>query len=311
MSTSQDFVNWVCSAQLAPAFLKYLLIAEGDDLLRFASGAVHQTIYFPEVKAFHICHPTHSEQQRIVRLLDEAFRSIATAKANAAQNLQKARALFNSHLNAVFTERGPRLVANRLETITTKIGSGATPRGGEASYKAKGIAFIRSLNVHDLGFKYPKLVFLNDTQAAELSNVEVQPRDVLLNITGASVARCCIVPEDVLPARVNQHVAIIRPITDKIDPGFLHYLLISKPYKDRLLRTGEDGGSTRQALTKAQIQHFFIEYPESSNDQRAIVLKLDAILAETQRLESIYQRELDLVDSLEKSLLHEAFSGNL
>jgi len=70
MATSQDFVNWVCSKQLDPNFLKHLLIAEGDGLLRFASGAVHQTIYFPEVKAFHICFPPLSEQRRIVHQCD-------------------------------------------------------------------------------------------------------------------------------------------------------------------------------------------------------------------------------------------------
>jgi type I restriction enzyme S subunit len=96
MATSQDFVNWVCSDSLVPEFLKYVLIAEGKDILRFASGSVHQTIYFPEVKAFHICHPPAAEQQRIVGILDEAFEGIATAKANAEKNLQNARALFES-----------------------------------------------------------------------------------------------------------------------------------------------------------------------------------------------------------------------
>jgi type I restriction enzyme, S subunit len=71
MSTSQDFVNWVCSDDLNADFLQYLLIAEGRDILRFASGSVHQTIYFPEVKAFHICVPPCSEQQRIVGTLDQ------------------------------------------------------------------------------------------------------------------------------------------------------------------------------------------------------------------------------------------------
>ena len=107
MATSQDFVNWVCSKQLDHNFLKYLLIAEDEDLLRFASGSVHQTIYFPEVKAFHICHPPLAEQQRIVGLLDEAFEGLATAKATAEKNLQNARALFESHLQSVFTQRGP------------------------------------------------------------------------------------------------------------------------------------------------------------------------------------------------------------
>lgn len=73
MATSQDFVNWVCTSELDPKFLQKLIIAEGEQILRFASGAVHPTIYFPEVKAFHICYPPLSEQRRIVGILDEAF----------------------------------------------------------------------------------------------------------------------------------------------------------------------------------------------------------------------------------------------
>ena len=255
--------------------------------------------------------PPLAEQQRIVGLLDEAFEGLATAKANAEKNLQNARALFESHLHSVFTQRGPGWVENKLKSITMKIGSGATPRGGEESYKAEGISLIRSLNVHDLGFKYAKLAFLDDAQADELSNVEVQPRDVLLNITGASVARCAIVPEDVLPARVNQHVSIIRPIADKLDADFLHYLLISKPYKDQLLKTGEEGGSTRQAITKAQIQEFTVEYPATLKEQKTIVAKLDAMLAETQRLARLYERKQAALEALKKSLLHQAFTGAL
>lgn len=276
-----------------------------------AHGSIMQGLNSEIVRSLPILLPPLPEQQRIVSLLDEAFEGIATATANAEKNLQNARALFESHLNAVFTQRGPGWVGHKLKSITTKIGSGATPRGGEEAYKKEGISLIRSLNVHDLGFKYTKLAFLDNAQADELSNVEVQPRDVLLNITGASVARCTIVPEDVLPARVNQHVSIIRPIADKLDADFLHYLLISKPYKDQLLKTGEEGGSTRQAITKAQIQEFSVEYPATLKEQKTIVIKLDAMLAETQRLESIYQQKLTMFDELKKALLHKAFSGEL
>lgn len=135
-------------------------------------------------------------------------------------------------------------VAKKLGEVTTKIGSGATPLGGEDAYKANGISLIRSLNVYDDGFRKAKLARIDDKQADGLSNVVVEPNDVLLNITGASVARCCLVPTDVLPARVNQHVSIIRPTKGKLDSAFLHYLLISNIYKDRLLDTGAGGGST-------------------------------------------------------------------
>jgi type I restriction enzyme S subunit len=163
----------------------------------------------------------------------------------------------------------------RLRDVTTKIGSGATPLGGEAAYQSEGISLIRSLNVHDAGFRTKDLAFIDESQAAQLDNVVVEAGDVLLNITGASVARCCVVPDEMLPARVNQHVSILRPKKNELLPKLLHYMLISKDYKDRLLNAGEGGGSTRQALTKSQLQEFWIEIPEELSEQRRIVGILD------------------------------------
>ena len=274
--------------------------------------AAQPKLALQRLKTIKLRIPTSiAEQQRIVTLLDEAFDCIATAKANAEKNLQNARAIFEGHLQSVFTQRGGGWVEHKLKSLTTKIGSGATPRGGGESYKSEGISLIRSLNVHDLGFKYAKLAFLDNAQAEELSNVKVQSRDVLLNITGASVARCTIAPDDVLPARVNQHVSIIRPIVEKLDANFLHYLLISKPYKERLLKTGEEGGSTRQAITKAQIQEFSVTLPASLEEQKAICDKLAVMLTETQHLEAVYKQKLTALDKLKKSLLHRAFTGDL
>jgi type I restriction enzyme S subunit len=103
MATSQDFVNWVCSKQLEPRFLQYLLIFEGPSLSRFSSGAVHQTIYFPEVKAFHICLPPLEDQRRIVAVLDEAFATIATATAHVERKLQCLSDLKQSMLQKAFS----------------------------------------------------------------------------------------------------------------------------------------------------------------------------------------------------------------
>jgi type I restriction enzyme S subunit len=165
-------------------------------------------------------------------------------------------------------------VRKPLDAITTKIGSGATPSGGEASYKQAGISLIRSMNVHDVGFRDKDLAYIDQGQADLLSNVEVEPQDVLLNITGASVARCCTVPIKVLPARVNQHVSILRPASGIIGTKFLYYLLISPEYKKRLLQSGE-AGSTRQALTKGLLECFEIGFPESIREQERIVAILD------------------------------------
>ncbi|MEI8369456.1 MAG: restriction endonuclease subunit S [Planctomycetia bacterium] len=103
MATSQDFVNWICSKDLLPRFLQYLLLAEGSDLLRFSSGSVHQTIYYPEAKAFHICFPPVEEQHRIVALLDETVVAAAAAKASAERKLAALDELKVSLLHQAFT----------------------------------------------------------------------------------------------------------------------------------------------------------------------------------------------------------------
>jgi len=280
------------------------------ELPKLAKG-VKPGINRNEVYSINVQIPPLPEQKRIVGILDRTFAAISTVKENTEKNLQNARELFESYLQSVFANPGDGWEEKKLKTITTKIGSGATPLGGEKAYHAKGISLIRSLNVHDMGFRVKDLAFLDRNQADKLSNVVVECGDVLLNITGASVARCCIVPQDVLPARVNQHVSIIRLIKDVMIPKFLYYTLISRVYKEKLLNTGEKGGSTRQAITKAQIENFSIKYPKSLSEQQRIVAKLDALSAETKKIETIYQQKLADLDELKKSLLHQAFTGQL
>jgi len=147
-----------------------------------------------------------------------------------------------------------------LGGITTKIGSGATPRGGKAAYKRAGIPLIRSMNVYDYRFEYSDLAFIDDEQARSLVGVSVQAGDVLLNITGTSVARCALAPSHLLPARVNQHVAIIRANAELSNSSFLIDTLNSELYKSRLLALAQ-GGATREALTKDTISGFPILLP--------------------------------------------------
>jgi type I restriction enzyme, S subunit len=154
-----------------------------------------------------------------------------------------------------------------LKEITKKIGSGATPTGGKNSYKKEGISLIRSLNVYDFFFDYDDLAFIDDKQAAGLANVTVEQDDILLNITGASVARCCMVPDNVLPARVNQHVSIIRINKNKGNPYFVLYSLNSYSNKQRLLSIAQ-GGATREALTKEKIEQFVINLPPLLSQQK-------------------------------------------
>lgn len=161
----------------------------------------------------------------------------------------------------------------KLKDVCLKIGSGATPRGGKNAYCDKGISLIRSQNVLDFTFSYDGLAHINEQQAQKLSNVEVKAQDVLLNITGDSVARACKINVNVLPARVNQHVAIIRPDENKILSSYLLYFLqIIKPYLLQLASSG----ATRNALTKNMIENIEIKLPDIHVQQK-IVSILDDI----------------------------------
>ena len=160
----------------------------------------------------------------------------------------------------------------RLGDVCTKIGSGATPKGGKEAYKPSGIPFIRSQNVLDWSFTGNGLAFIDEGQATALANVEVEPNDILLNITGDSVARACMVPDWCTPARVNQHVSIVRSGSD-LDPTFLLcFLQSSKP----LLLKLASSGATRNALTKGMIGDLEIELP-SIETQRAIATLIGQI----------------------------------
>ena len=164
----------------------------------------------------------------------------------------------------------------RLGDVCLKIGSGATPRGGKDVYLEAGeVALIRSQNIYNDRFERNGLVFITQEHADQLRNVEIRESDVLLNITGDSVARVCQVPADVIPARVNQHVAIIRPESRRLDPKFLRFYLASPQMQTELLSLAA-AGATRKALTKGMIESF--EVPMVSiHVQRGIAGLLGAL----------------------------------
>ena len=181
----------------------------------------------------------------------------------------------------------------KLVTVTTKVGSGATPRGGKDAYKSAGIPLIRSQNVHSDGFRYEGLAFLDDDQADALKSVEVRADDVLLNITGASIGRVTIAPGRMAGARVNQHVCIIRPKLE-LRPEFLRWYLASPDIQHIIFDI--QTGVTRQALTKEQILSFDVPLPPL-DVQEAVVAeiekqfsRLDEAVASLNRIQSNLKR---------------------
>lgn len=194
-----------------------------------------------------------------------------------------------------------------LVEITSKIGSGSTPKGGKENYQQSGIPIIRSMNVLMNNFTEKGLAFLNDAQAKALNNVILKKDDVLLNITGASIGRTCVLPEKYIGARVNQHVSIIRP-KKEIDSFFLSYFLSSPKIQAKI--TLENYGATRQALTKSALEAFQIPVPTLAEQER-IVAEIESRFERADALETAVDRALNDAEKLKQAVLKKAFSGEL
>lgn len=195
----------------------------------------------------------------------------------------------------------------KLSKLTTKVGSGSTPRGGSEAYKAEGVPLIRSMNVHFDGVRDEGLAFIDEAQARALDGVTVRAGDVLLNITGASIGRVALAPERLDGARVNQHVCIIRT-REALDAQFLKLFLNAPAQQDLVM--AEESGATRQALTKEKILGFDIPLPPL-NEQRRIVAKLEALQARSRRAREALDTVPPLLEKLRQSILAAAFRGDL
>lgn len=255
--------------------------------------------HYKWLKELEIEYPPISQQIKTVKVLDEV-ESIIHNRQNQLQKLDelvKARfvELFG---NPVINNKGWNV--SDLGQLTIKIGSGATPKGGKEAYQTDGISLIRSMNVHNGKFEYKELAHISDEQAARLENVAVEENDVLLNITGASVARSCVVPTNVLPARVNQHVCIIR-CKDSIMPDFINSLLIDDNYQD-LLWSIAGSGATREAITKQQVESLQIILPPISKQE-----EFSKFINRVDKSKVAVQKSLDEAQLLFDSLMQQYF----
>lgn len=179
----------------------------------------------------------------------------------------------------------------KLMDICSKIGSGATPKGGKEAYCSEGISLVRSQNILDFAFSCDGLAYINEEQANKLSNVELEEGDVLLNITGDSVARACMMDSSYLPARVNQHVAVVRGKKDVVLDSFLLYFL---QWQKKYLLQLASAGATRNALTKGMIEQLEIDLPSLGKQQRitAILDSLQAKMELNQKINKNLERQL-------------------
>jgi type I restriction enzyme S subunit len=288
------------TSELLPRFLFYGVNSHLKAIEDVTGYATVKHLSSKQILGIEFPIPPIPEQQRIVGILDEAFEGIAAAKANAEKNLQNARALFESHLQSVFTQRGPGWDVRKIaEVAKHSLGKMLD----KAKNKGKLQPYLRNINVRWFTFDLSDLLqmpFLPE-ESAKYTAIK---GDVLI-CEGGYPGRAAIWAED-YPIYFQKALHRVRFHESMHNKWFLYYLYAQ-----------DKSGKLKQHFSGTGIQHFTgevlarFELPlPPLPELRRAVAKFEELSAETQRLESIYQQKLDALEALKKSLLHQAFSGH-
>jgi len=192
----------------------------------------------------------------------------------------------------------------RLIDLSEKTGSGSTPSGGKTAYSASGIPFLRSQNVHNDGLVLNEVARISAAIHKRMEGTTVFPSDLLLNITGGSIGRCAIVPDEIREANVNQHVAIIRPILRQSNQ-YLHAVILA-PYFQGKIEEAQTGAG-REGLPKNKMDRIAIPLPPLA-EQAAIVERVEALMTTCRALEAEIEQARTHAANLFKAVLKEAFA---
>ena len=302
----------------------YCYLFKNMDNMKIFHGmgtGVRKTLSYKELRNHEVLLPPLSEQDAIVRYLDTATSEIDKAIAMQQKmidllNERKQIIIQNAVTkgldeNVEMKESGVEWIGRipkhwevvRLSHLTSKIGSGSTPKAG---YVESGIIFLRSQNVYCEGLKLNDVVHISANVHRNMSGTKVLPNDVLMNITGGSIGRCFYVDETLGEANVNQHVSIIRPTS--IDTHYLKYYLQS--YCGQIQVSLEQTGGNREGLTAKALAKFLITYP-SQSEQKEIAAYLDS---EMQRFDSAItncQRQITLLQERKQIIINEVVTGKV
>lgn len=196
---------------------------------------------------------------------------------------------------------------NKIKSVTKKIGSGVTPKGGAEIYELTGIPLLRSQNVYFDGFRLDNVAYITREIHDSMKNSQVLFGDVLLNITGGSIGRCYYVTNEFEEANVNQHVCIVRP-NERIITEFLYYVL-SSTLGQQQIDLCQTGGN-REALNFEQLKNFFLILP-SIDEQHEIVYKLKKSLNAISLTIEKLSKEIELINEFKTALISEVVTGKL
>ena len=304
MATNQGCKGLIPRSQLHYKYLYYYLLSIVDLLNSLGTGATFKELSGGKLKEVTIPFSVLTEQLRIVAILDEAFEGIATAKAKAEKNLKNARQLFESHLNSVFSQRGEGWVEKTIEQICSKITDGEHLR---PKMTPNGIPFLSAKDVLDNNLVFTDSLFVSETDAIKFrKRCNPERGDILIVSRGATVGRTCVVNTSKDFCLLGS--VILLKVEKNYSSHFIAYALKSSALRNQLMTVSE--AAAQPAIYLRDIKTLRIGSP-SLIEQEAIVCHLDKFSAETQRLESIYQKKIEALDALKKSILQKAFDGEL
>jgi type I restriction enzyme S subunit len=292
---------------LVVRYLYWWLKGIADVIIANGTGATVQGVKLPFVKSLQIPVPPLPEQQRIVALLDEAFAGLATAQAHAERNLRNARALFESHLNAVFTQRGEGWVEKPLGELcdaSRVITYGVIKLGDEVT---NGVPCLRTSNVRWLHIDTGGIKRIAASLSSEYSRTILKGGEVLVSVRGTLGGVAVATPE-MAGWNVSREVAVVPVNPKRVDPEFLSYLIGSGASQHWL--GGVKKGAAYVGINIEDLRLLPVSAP-AMEKQIEVVQHLKSLQEETQRLTRLYERKLAAQAALKQSLLHQAFSGAL
>lgn len=305
MATNQGCKGLIPNSQIKYKFLYYFLSSIVDLLNALGTGATFKELSGGKLKEVKIAFPSLPEQHRIVAILDEAFENIASAKATAEQNLKNARELFDSRLQAVFTQRGEGWVEKRLGDVVTRLTNGFVGPTRNI-YQEHGVPYLLARHVKNNQLLFDGRTFISEEFNRKNKKSILKAGDVLL-VQSGHIGHSAVVTEE--HAGHNCHAMIVISAVDGAFTGpFLSLFFNSPGMKQKFQQIRS--GSTVPHLTCGEVKELLIGLPDLSTQKR-IVDHSREFSDETQRLEAIYKQKIAALNELKKALLNKAFTGEL
>ncbi|PKO95504.1 MAG: hypothetical protein CVU12_09785 [Bacteroidetes bacterium HGW-Bacteroidetes-7] len=288
-------------------FLYYSLSNEyQNEIQKQVTGATRQRISRKNLGLVSVPLPPLPEQQRIVSILDETFAAIAKAKANAEQNLKNAKELFESYLQGVFEKKGDGWEVRKVKDIGYAQ-TGTTPKTAEKENYGDFIPFIKPADVDFSGIGDIRYDNEGLSEIGLKKGRKIESGSILMVCIGATIGKVGFAEREV---SCNQQINSLS-VKNEFEPKFIYYAMTSREFQVKVLLEGKGAQATLPIINKSKWENLTISFPNSKNEQHTIVRQLDALRAETQKLEAVYQKKMADLEELKKSILQKAFAGEL